>query len=66
MTAKTITETVRVEQLRAYLAAHGLRVVRGGWRWGEKHPYVITGPALPAEAKAEEVKGETDGDRDQE
>lgn len=62
MTAKTITETVRVEQLTAYLAAHGLRVVRGGWRWGAKHPYVITGPALPAEAKDDEVKGEDDGD----
>ncbi len=63
MSAKTITETVRAEELRAYLAAHGLRVVRGGWRWGEKHPYVITGPALPAEAKADEGKGDADGEQ---
>lgn len=59
MTAKTITETVRADELRAYLAAHGLRVVRGGWRWGAKHPYVITGPALPAETISEE-NGEAD------
>jgi hypothetical protein len=63
MKAKTITETVKVEQLTAYLAAHGLRVVRGGWRWVDRHPYLITGPELPAEAKTEEVKGdETDGE----
>jgi len=56
---KTVTEAVRVEELRAYLEAHGLRVVRGGWRVGEARPWLITGPAMPAKAISEE-KGETD------
>ena len=60
MTTKTITETVRADELSAYLAAHGLRVVRGGWRWGDRYPYVITGPALPVEVLANEGKGEED------
>lgn len=63
MTAKTITETVRADELRAYLAAHGLRVVRGRFSKGDKYVWLITGPALPAEAKADEAKGdETNGD----
>lgn len=42
------SEIVPVEDLPAYLAQHGLRVVRGGWRWGEKRPYVIVAAAPAA------------------
>jgi len=67
MKPQTVTEIVRVDELRAYLAAHGLRVVRGGWRWGDKRPYLILGPELPAKANTNEEKGETDAaeERDQ-
>jgi hypothetical protein len=64
MAAKTVSEVVRIEELRAYLELHGLRVVRGGWRFGAQRPWVITGPALPAETISEEEKGETDGSKD--
>jgi hypothetical protein len=65
MAAQTITEIVRADELSAYLARYGLRVVRGGWRWGNKRPYLITGPALPAETVSDnEGKGEADEERD--
>jgi hypothetical protein len=63
MAAKTITQLVRIENLPAYLAAHGLRVVRAGWRWGDKRPWLILGPAQPAEEPVEE-KGEKDDEND--
>lgn len=61
---KTVTEVVKVEELRAYLEAHGLRVVRGGWRAGEARPWIITGPELPAKTISEEERVEADGDQD--
>jgi len=57
--AQTITELVRADDLTAYLALHGLRVVRGGWRWGEHHPYLIVAPAQTvAQADPEPTQGE--------
>jgi hypothetical protein len=60
-----VTDLVRVDDLPAYLAEHGLRVVRGGWRWGEHNPYLIVavGPlADRPQALPERVKGEADDD----
>ncbi len=62
MAAKTVSEMVRIDELHDYLALHGLRVVKGGaWSFGQAQPWVITGPALPAETKSDEAKGATNG-----
>ena len=58
MATQMVTEIVKIEELRAYLAQHNLRVIKGGWRFGEKRPWLITGPALPAEANTDEGKGD--------
>jgi hypothetical protein len=59
-----VTDLVRIDDLPAYLAEHGLRVVRGGWRWGEHRPYLIVavGPLADGpQALPELVKGEANG-----
>lgn len=58
-----MTDLVRIDDLPAYLAEHGLRVVRGGWRWGEHRPYLIVAVGPLADVRkdlAELVKGEAD------
>lgn len=43
-------KVVRFDDLHDFLAARRLRVVRAGWRWGERRPYLIVATA-PAAAE---------------
>jgi hypothetical protein len=65
-----VSEIVRIDDLKDYLARNGLVVVGGGWksrrdhrgRWepAEPRPFLVVAVAKPSDP--DEAKGESDGE----
>lgn len=55
---KYITEIVRITDLPAYRAKHGLQIVRSFWKHGARRPTMICRPIADGQAAATVAPGQ--------